>query len=55
MPDIFYNALGNGLTLSGYLLCTAVSLAIGAIIAFVYTRRGSYTPVSYTHLTLPTT
>lgn len=43
MPDIFYNVLGNGLTLSGYLICTAVSLAIGAIIAFVYTRRGSYT------------
>ena len=54
MPDLFYNALSGGLTLSGYLLCTAVSFIIGAGIAFVYTRRGTYTQsFVFTLLLLP--
>lgn len=40
---MFTSVISSGLTMEGALLCTTVSLLLGGIIAFVYTKQGAYT------------
>ena len=47
LETIFGSILTAGLTGSAFVICLLVALALGALVAAVYT-------VSYTHLTLPT-
>lgn len=41
--NLFTSLTSAGISIQAYLICTAVSLALGALIAFTYTRRARYT------------
>ena len=41
--SFFSSATSGGITVQSFLLCAAVSLLLGALIAFTYTRRTRYT------------
>lgn len=43
MSQLFSSVTAGGITAQAYLLCAAVSLLLGALIAFTYTRRTRYT------------
>lgn len=41
--DLFASLTSTGISVQNYLICAAVSLLLGAAIAFTYTRRARYT------------
>lgn len=43
MSQLFSSVTTGGITVESFLLCAAVSLILGALIAFTYTRRTRYT------------